>query len=30
MMQRLFPEMAPSAEIESLRTRLWNGVKTGT
>lgn len=29
-MQRLFPETAPSAEIESLRTRLWNGVKTGT
>jgi putrescine transport system substrate-binding protein len=30
MMQRLFPEMAPTAEIEALRTRLWNGVKTGT
>ncbi len=30
MMQRLFPETVPSPEIESLRTRLWNGVKTGT
>ena len=30
MMQRLFPETAPSAEIETLRSRLWNGVKTGT
>lgn len=29
-MARLFPETAPSAEIEALRTRLWNGVKTGT
>lgn len=30
MMQRLFAEMAPSPEIESLRARLWNAVKTGT
>ncbi len=29
MMERLFPETAPSPEIEALRTRLWNGVKTG-
>jgi putrescine transport system substrate-binding protein len=29
MMKRLFPETAPSAEIETLRSRLWNSVKTG-
>ncbi|MGE4062422.1 MAG: polyamine ABC transporter substrate-binding protein [Rhodospirillaceae bacterium] len=30
MMDRLFPETAPSADIESLRTRLWSSVKTGS
>jgi putrescine transport system substrate-binding protein len=29
-MGRLFPETNPSQEIERLRTRLWNRVKTGT
>jgi len=30
MMKRLFPETTPAANIERLRTRLWNRVKTGT
>jgi putrescine transport system substrate-binding protein len=30
VMQRLFPEPAPSQEIENLRTRLWNAVKAGS
>jgi len=29
MMGKLFPESNPTAEIERLRTRLWNRVKTG-
>ena len=29
-MKRLFPETSPSPEIERLRTRIWNRVKTGT
>lgn len=30
MMTRLFPEAVPAPNIERLRTRLWNRVKTGT
>jgi putrescine transport system substrate-binding protein len=29
VMQRLFSELTPPAEIERLRTRIWNRVKTG-
>ncbi len=29
-MTRLFPEIAPPQEIERLRTRLWNRIKSGT
>jgi putrescine transport system substrate-binding protein len=29
-MSRLFPEIVPPQEIERLRTRLWNRIKSGT
>ena len=29
-LMRLFPEIAPPQDIERLRTRLWNRIKSGT
>ena len=30
VMARLFPEIMPSQELERLRTRLWNRIKSGS